>query len=241
MSNRTRLIIGRIGFVLLSIVLVTLCLCLGSCSGPPRPDPTVLKKKHEEVTQKVGRAKAHFAAANVKLQDAQTSNKKAEIALGEANKWVTIIVPALQGLVIKVPPELKSEVELMVVRMDSLSAEIRVAVGGIAETSVAVAYAKSEQANGMSRLTEVEKGMADIKAKYGPELFADMEKMSDYADDVTRQRNKILGLMAVGLAIAAAIATTRFVKTTIPATYGIPVGAFAVVYTVVMLWGRFKT
>jgi len=232
---------GRIGFVLLSIILVTLCLCLGGCSGPKRPDPTVLKKKHEEVTQKVGRAKVHFAAANVKLQDAQTSNRKAEIAVGEANKWVTIIVPALQGLVIKVPPELKSEVELMVVRMDSLSAEIRVAVGDIAETSVAVADAKSEQANGMTRLTEVEQGMADIKAKYGPELFADMEKMSDYADDVTRQRNKILGLMAAGLAIAAAIATTRFVKTTIPATYSIPVVAFAVVYTAVMLWGRFKT
>jgi hypothetical protein len=232
---------GRIGFVLLSIILVTLCLCLGGCSGPKRPDPTVLKKKHEEVTQKVGQAKAHFAAANVKLREAKTSNKKAEVAVGEANKWVTLIVPTLQDLVIKVPPELKAEVELMVVRMDSLSAEIRVAVSGIAETGVAVTAAVSEQANGLLRITDVEKGMADINTKYGPELFADMDKMSDYADDVTRQRNKILGLMAAGLAIAAAIATTRFVKTTIPATYSIPVVAFAVVYTAVMLWGRFKT
>jgi hypothetical protein len=236
MSQRTRKIIAQVGFVLLSLVLISLCLIFSGCTS--RPDNRKLLEKQAEVTQNVAKAKAHFAAASVKLREAKKSNAKAAEKQVEALRWMTLIVPAVEQLALKVPDDLKPEVEALRLKVESLSAEITAAVGATAETKVAVDEADKEQDSGLARIVSVEAAIKEMNEKWGPEYFAEVNAMAEDRDSLRSRLNKVLGIVGFLLGGAAFLASTRFTKVGVPATWGIPVGAFAFVYAATFFLGR---
>jgi chromosome segregation ATPase len=196
----------------LAVLPLLLAVLLTGCGG--RVDARKLLAKQAEVTQHVTEARAHFAAASVKLRDAKKSNAKATERQAEAMRWMTIIVPAVEQLALKVPDDLKPEVEALRLKVESLSTEITAAVGATAETKAAVDEADTEQDSGIARLTKAEAGIKKINERLVPEV---MEQVNDLIEREAKQDGIILKwrLLTIGTwaAVIALFAFKNYLKT----------------------------
>ena len=90
----------------------------------------------------------------------------------------------------------------------------------------------------MDRLVSAEAAIKEMNEKWGPEYFGEVKAMAEDRDSLRSRLNKVLGIVGLLLAGAAALAATKFVKVGVPATWGIPVGAFAIVYAATFFLGR---
>ena len=203
-----------------------------------KPDARKLIAKQAEATQHLADAKTQFAAAKTKLREVAVTHKKTVEYHAVATKWVTLIVPAVDSLLLRVPEEYKVEVETLKVQVDELRNAIASATAPIVGTTAGLAEAEANVSSGEMKLLLVTAAMDDINVHVIPKLLVEIDDITNNRDDLVARLNKVLALSGLLLAGFAAVAATRFVKATIPATWGIPVGVFAIVYGFTFFVGR---
>lgn len=216
---------------------VVATLALAGCGGR-KPDATALLARQARATQHVAAARVQFAAASVKLRETRASHTRAAASHAETTRWVTLIVPAVEGLLLRAPEDLKPEVEALKLKVEALSAEIGRTTGAMTETAAGLTAATVAQARGTTALDAGSADIAEINTKLGPDYFEKVETLAQHDAAMTARLNKLAGWGGLLLAAFAALGATRFVRLS-PATWAIPAGVFAAVYGASFLLARF--
>lgn len=171
---------------------VLAALYLGGCTAKATaykaPSAEKLVAKQQSATKHFTAAKVKFAPAAVNLRAAQTSHTRAAASNAAATRWVTLLVPAVEELLLKAPPDLKPEVEAIKLQVASLSAEIEKTTGGMATTGQLLVRAETATAEGTQELTA---GLADneaINTQLAPAHFADVEALAAHATRESQEK-----------------------------------------------------
>ena len=218
-------------------LLLTALLLTAGCTG--KPDNTALLAKQASATKHISAAKVQFASASTKLRDARVSHTRAAASHAEATRWVTLIVPAVESLLLRVPEDLKPEVEALKLKVASLSAEIEMTTGAMTETTTGLTAATLAQSRGTAELEAGNSDINEINTNLGPAYFDDVNKIVKDNDAKTSRLNKLAGWGGLILASFAAYGASRHVKISVPATWATPGIVFGVVYAATFLIGRF--
>ena len=175
-----------------SYFLPLLAVLLGACHRQPTvyhaPDVTKLTAKQQSATRHVVAAQVKFAAASVGLRATKASQVKAVASQAEATRWVTLVVPAVEELLLRVPADLKSEVEALKLKVAALSVEIDRTTGEMAVTAQLIGTTQAEQAGGTAELEQGTAEIREINAVLAPAHFADVEKLAALASQESREK-----------------------------------------------------
>jgi chromosome segregation ATPase len=174
----------------LSMTLFLMVFC-GCQRGPVlyKPVPVApLVTKEAQAAGHVRAAKAEFAKAAVTLRAAQTSHTRTQEAQAEATRWVTILVPAVQELLLKVPAELHAEVLELASKVEKLSAEIARATTGMGLTRDLLAEVQTEQRKGGDELEKANAAHRELTEAIIPQLIAENEKLAQAATHESAER-----------------------------------------------------
>ncbi len=178
--------------ILVAGFAVLAALYLSGCTAKPTtyraPSAEKLVAKQVAATKHFQAAKRKFAPAAVNLRAAQTSHTRAETSHAAATRWVTLIVPAVDELLLKAPPDLKPEVEAIKLQVASLSAEIEKTTGEMATTKQLLARADTGIAEGTQELTAGLAANEEINAKLAPAHFADVEALAAHATRESQEK-----------------------------------------------------
>jgi len=188
------------------LLLLMLPAFLGGCNNQPRiynaPESTALLQRQRAATQNVRAAKTKFAVASVKIRDGSKSHAlaangtaKATASNAAAAKWLTLVIPAVDSLILRVPPELKPDAEALKLKVESLSREIDATTGTLAtttaqmvQTTVHLDAATAHQSAGTAELEEANAAINEINAKLAPDYFEAVQKLAaDASDESTRR------------------------------------------------------
>jgi hypothetical protein len=219
------------------IACAVAALLLGGCSG--RLDARKLLAKQAVATVKVKEAKAKFAAANVRFRASSQKQAEAAATNAKAGEAITLIVPLVDQLVLKVPPELKQEAELLKLRVDGLSAEIARTTGHLSEASAEMTAGRIDLDMGLTRIGEAEAAQTEINTKLGPEVMEAIAKLEEDYTNRGSALNKIAGFGGLVLAAFAALGSLKFTEAQQPQTWAVPAIVFATVYAASWVVVRF--
>lgn len=209
------------------LAALLLAFLLTGCSG--RVDARKLVEKQAVATAKVREAKARFSSANVRFRASGQKQAEASATNAKAGEAIKLIVPMVDQLVLKVPPELRHEAELLKLRVDGLSAEIARTTGHLSEASAEMTAGKIDLDIGLTRLTEAESAQNEINTKLGPEVMEAIAKLEEDYAKRGNALNKIAGFGGLVLAAFAAFGSLKF-TTMAPQTWTVPAIVFAAVY-----------
>ena len=170
-----------------SYFLPLLAVLCAACDHQPTvyhaPAAAKLVAKQQSAARHVAAAKGKFAAASVKLRGTQQSHTKAAAANAEATRWLTLVVPAVEQLLLKVPEDLKPEVEALKLKVQALSAEIEKTAGLMAVTTAGLASTQAEQSGGMTEIELANADINEINTKHSPEYLAAVEALAAKATE----------------------------------------------------------
>jgi len=217
-------------------LFAAMLIILAGCGG--RVDARKLIEKQAVATVKVKEAKAKFAAANVRFRVSSQKQAEASATNAKAGEAVRIIVPMVDQLILKVPPELKQEAELLRLRVDALSVEIARTTGHLSEASAEMTAGRIDLDMGLTRIGEAEAAQTEINTKLGPEV---MEAIAELEKDNARKGNalnKIAGFGGLVLAAFAAFGALKF-TTLSPQSWAVPAVVFAAVWPASSFFIRF--
>lgn len=218
-------------------LFAAILMILTGCGG--RVDARKLIEKQAVATVKVKEAKAKFAAANVRFRASSQKQAEASATNAKAGEAVRIIVPMVDQLILKVPPELKQEAELLRLRVDALSVEIARTTGHLSAASAEMTAGRIDLDMGLTRIGEAEAAQTEINTKLGPEV---MEAIAELEKDNARKGsalNKIAGFGGLVLAAFAALGSLKFTEASQPQTWTVPAIVFAAVYAASWIVVRF--
>ena len=177
-----------------TIHLAMMLFCLFACGcqrGAVRyqPAPTApLVNRQAQAAGHARAAKAEFAKAAVTLRAAQVSHTRTQANQAAATRWVQILVPAVEQLLLTVPPELHAEVWDVQEKLTKLRAEIAQATTGMEQTRDLLAEVQIEQRKGSDELEKVHAAHRDIAEKIVPQLLAENEKLAQAATQESAER-----------------------------------------------------
>ena len=155
--------------------------CTAKATTYKAPSAEKLAAKQQSATRHVAAARTKFAAATVGLRATRTSHTAALASQAEAARWVTLVVPAVEELLLKAPADLKPEVEALKLKVAALSAEIDKTTGEMAVTARLIATTQADQAGGTAELEQGTAEIHEINSKLAPAHFADVEALAAHA------------------------------------------------------------
>jgi hypothetical protein len=203
------------------------------------PEAGPLVARQEQAGREVQAATVKFAAATAGLRAARESHARAVQSHTVAAQAVTALGPAVDSLRLRVPVELRGEVDAALARVQTLSDEIEKTTSEMTATTRLLTSTQADQAAGTAALERGNAGIAEINERLAPAYFSAVEDLAKSANAESARaaraenradhRGRILGLAC---ALAAALAATRLVRLAAPATWAWPATAFALAYAV---------
>jgi len=189
-------------------LLLAAAALLAGCESKPHhysvPDPKTLLDRQKTATQQVKTAKTQFAAASIEIRAgakshalAQKSAAQAVASNAAAARWITLVIPAVDSLILRVPPELKADAEALKLKVETLSREIAATTGTLAATaaqmSVTTAHlekAQIQQSSGTGALEQGNAAINEINATLAPAYFQAVKKLAADASNESILRAK---------------------------------------------------
>lgn len=193
-------------------VFIAASLALAGCVN--KPDASKLLAKQAEATKHVTAAKAQFAAAKTKLRETAVTHKKTVEHHTTATKWVTLIVPAVDSFLFRVPDEYKPEVEAIKAQVEELRIAIELATDPIAATTQGLKDTDTKVVEGEESLRLAIAAQDKINTKLTPDFLA---QVNESVESLAKMDGKLLlwRLLAVGtwIAVVALFAFKNYLKT----------------------------
>jgi len=183
----------------LALIPCILGLLVMGCGS--RPDARKLVAKQAEATKHVAAARGQFAAAKTKLRETAAVHKKTVEQYTTATKWVTLLVPAVDSLLFRVPDEYKPEVEAIKAQVEELRIAIDLATDPIAATTQGIADTDSKVVEGEESLKLAIAAQDEINNKLAPEY---VQKVNDVI--VRAEKAEKNAVIAYAVAAAALLA-----------------------------------
>lgn len=176
----------------LALILGTLGLLGTGCTHRPTihqaPDSAELVARQQSAARHLATAQTKFATATVGLRAIQASHTQAVAAQAEATRWVTLLVPAVDALLLQAPEDRKPEVEAIQQKVAALRAEIDRTTGEMAVTAHLLTTVAGVQADGTAALEQGAAELRAINAKLAPEHFAAVAALVGQANQESREK-----------------------------------------------------
>ena len=172
----------------LPLLAVLLCACNHQPTVYHAPPAAKLVARQQSAARHVVAAQVKFAAASVGLRATKASQVRAVASQAEATRWVTLVVPAVEELLLKVPADLKPEVEALKLKVAALSAEIDRTTGEMAVTTKLIGTTQADQSSGTAELEQGTADIHEINAKLAPAHFADVETLAAHATAESQEK-----------------------------------------------------
>ena len=210
---------------------------LGGCCV--KPDARAWLAKQAAATEHFQKSAAGLARADVKLRQVAVTHARAEQSNQEATRWVRLLVPAVDGLLLRVPAELQAEVQAIKAQVGELSLAIDRTAGPLAQNTQDVAAVQREQLASTQALAAGRADLDELNTQVTPKFLAEVNAMVRNNAALESKINSLLGWGGLILAGFAALGVSRFIIAAVPQTYAFPAGAFALTYVATWLIGRF--